>query len=134
MGTQPSGPPIQPFPPQNPPPQPALATDGLTPLTPDELQAAEESALHEGYVHRFLKGVLDEPVNVALGGNLGQSLSSRIGLDAAKGERGAIILAHLLGIAFHNPEHAVDAEAADLAQAEKVVQVEEASPDLPKEE
>ena len=109
-----------------------MGNTGVTPLTQEQMQAAEDHALKEGYLYRLAKGI-DEFGNVATGGNLGQSLSSRIGLDAAKGEKGAILLAKVLDITF-SPDHPVKAEAADLAQAEKVVQVEEASPDLPKGE
>ena len=104
-------------------------SDGLTPLTPAQEQVIEAHALKENYWYRLAKGV-DEFGNVVADGNLGQSISSRIGLDAAKGDRAAILMAKALNIVF-SPDHAVKAEAADMAQAEKVVQTEEASPDLP---
>jgi len=103
-------------------------TDPLVPLTPGQEQLAEAHALKEGYLYRLIKAQ-DEDLNVITGGNLGQSLSSRIGLDAAKGDRGAILLADALNKIEAN--HSVLAEAADEAQAEKVVQAEQASPDLP---
>ncbi len=104
---------------------------GVTPITEAQMEQAEAHALKEGYLYRLVKG-LDEFGNVLTGGNLGQSISSRIGLDAAKGDRGAILLAKALDVTF-SLNHPVKAEAADLAQAEKVVVAEEASPDLPKE-
>lgn len=105
-----------------------MTTETVAPLTPAELAASEESALKEGYLYRVIKG-LDEFGNVLTDGNLGQSLSSRIGLDAAKGDKGAILLAKALDRIEAN--HCVKAEAADEAQAEKVVETEQASPELP---
>ena len=104
--------------------------DAITPLTPTQEDHAKASALKESYLYRVIKG-LDEFGNVATGGNLGQSLSSRIGLDAAKGDPGAVLLAKALDMIEAN--HCVLAEAADEAQAEKVVQAELSSPDLPRE-
>lgn len=103
-------------------------TDALTPLTPDQASLAAKNALKEGYLYRLVKG-LDEFGNVITGGNLGQSISSRIGLDAAKGDKGAILLAEALNKFEAN--HCVLAEQADEAQAEVVVEAEKASPDLP---
>jgi hypothetical protein len=103
---------------------------GTQPLTPSQEAIAAAKALQEDYLYRVIKGS-DEFVNVLTGGNLGQSLSSRIGLDAAKGDPGAVLLAKALDLIEAN--HAVKAEAADEAQAEKVVQAEQSSPDLPRE-
>jgi hypothetical protein len=105
-----------------------MTTAAVTPLTPVQLAAAEQHAVKEGYLFRLVKG-LDEFGNVATDGNLGQSLSSRIGLDAAKGIPGAVLLAKMLDRIEKN--HSVLAEAADEAQALKVVDTETASPDLP---
>lgn len=102
----------------------------LTPLTPDQASQVAKRALREGYLYRVVKG-LDEFGNVITGGNLGQSLSSRIGLDAAKGDHGAIALAEFLNCFEAN--HCVLAERADEAQAQLVVDAEQASPDLPEE-
>jgi hypothetical protein len=104
--------------------------EGVTPLTPTQLSAAEQSAEHPSYLHKVIKG-LDEEGNVITGGNLGQSLSSRIGLDAAKGEKAAEILAKTLDL--FESDHSVKAEVADEVQAEEVVKAEESSPDIPKE-
>jgi len=104
-------------------------SEPIYPLTPEQAAIAQAHALKEGYIYRLAKG-LDEFGNVVTGGNLGQSLSSRIGLDASKGDEGAILLAQALNITF-SPDHVVKAEAADLAQAEKVEEVEESSTDLP---
>lgn len=103
---------------------------GTQPLTPAQEAQQHALALKEGYLYRVIKG-LDEFGNVLTGGNLGQSLSSRIGLDAAKGDPGAILLAHALNL--FEADHCVKAEAADEAQAELVVEAEQASPDLPPE-
>lgn len=125
-----SGSPINPIPPHYPPPQPASQPAALTPLSPAQYKAVQENALKESYLYRLVKG-LDEFGNVVADGNLGQSISSRIGLDAEHGHKGAQILAEALGIAFHNPEHVVDAIAADNAQAQKVV---DATAPTPQEE
>ena len=102
---------------------------GTTPLTLQQEEQAHASALKEGYLYRLIKAQ-DEDLNVLTGGNLGQSLSSRIGLDAAKGDPGAILLAKALDMIEAN--HCVLAESADEAQAQEVVAAEQASPDLPK--
>jgi len=102
--------------------------DPLIPLTPAEASAVAKQALREGYWYRLLKG-LDEYGNVITGGDLGQSISSRVGLDAAKGDKGAIAMVEFLNM--FEKDHSVKAEVADEAQAEKVVQAEQASPDLP---
>lgn len=100
----------------------------LTPLTPEQASLVAKKALREGYLYRLVKG-LDEFGNVLTGGNLGQSISSRIGLDAAKGDHGAIATAEFLNLFEAN--HCIKAEVADEAQAELVVKTECASPDLP---
>lgn len=100
---------------------------GVNPLSPIQIAAQQQSAAHIGYLHKLIKG-FDELGNVATGGNLGQSLSSRIGLDAAKGDLGAIELAKLLDL--FEADHCVKAEVADETQAEIVVKAEQASPDL----
>lgn len=102
--------------------------ESVTPLTPDQASIVAKKALREGYLYRVIKG-LDEFGNVLTDGNLGQSLSSRIGLDAAKGDHGAIALAEFLNLFEAN--HCVKAEVADEVQAEIVVKAECASPDLP---
>ena len=101
----------------------------LTPLTPEQASLVAKKALREGYFYRLVKG-LDEFGNVVTDGNLGQSISSRIGLDAAKGDHGAIAMAEFLNLFEAN--HCVLAEKADEAQAELVVATEAASVDLPK--
>ena len=101
---------------------------GTQPLTPAQEAQQHASALKESYLYRLIKG-LDEFGNVATGGNLGQSLSSRIGLDAEKGDPGAVLLAKALDLFEAN--HCVKAEVADEAQAELVAAAEKASPDLP---
>ncbi len=101
-----------------------------TPLTPEQEADAAKSALAEGYFYKILKAQ-DEDLNVITGGNLGQSISSRVGLDAAKGDKGAIAFAEFLDLFEAN--HSVKAEVADEVQAERVVQAEQASPDLPRE-
>lgn len=105
-----------------------MSTNGLTPLTAAQASAVAKQALREGYWYRLLKG-LDEYGNVITGGDLGQSISSRVGLDAAKGDKGAIAMVEFLNL--FEKDHSVKAEAADEAQAEEVVQAEQASPDLP---
>lgn len=100
----------------------------LTPLTPEQASLVAKKSLREGYLYRVIKG-LDEFGNVLTDGNLGQSLSSRIGLDAAKGDHGAIALAEFLNLFEAN--HCVLAERSDEAQAQLVVDAEKASPDLP---
>jgi len=105
-------------------------TDPLTPLTPEQEQQAEASALKEGYLHRVIKAE-DMALNVDTDGLLDQSISSRVGLDAAKGNKFAKLFAGFLNLFERN--HVVLAESADKAQAELVVKTEEASPDLPPE-
>ena len=103
---------------------------GVTPLTPTELAKQEQEAEHPSYLHRVIKGI-DEEANVITGGNLGQSISSRVGLDAAKGEKPAEDFARVLDV--FESDHSVKAEVADEIEAEKVVATEEISPDIPKE-
>jgi len=103
---------------------------GVSPLTPTELAKQEQEAQHPSYPHRVIKG-LDEEVNVLTGGNLGQSISSRVGLDAAQGDKPAEVFAKVLDV--FESDHSVKAEIADEIEAEKVVTAEESSPDLPKQ-
>ncbi len=106
-------------------------SDPVQPLTPAQFQQAEQSAEHEGYLHHLAKE-FDILGNVATGGMMGESISARIGLDAAAGNKEAIILARILDVTF-SPNHPIKAEVADMVQAEDVVKTMEASPDLPKE-
>lgn len=101
---------------------------GTSPITPEQEADLASRAEHPGYIHRVFKG-LDEELNVITDGRLGQSMSSRIGLDAAEGKKPAEIMAKALDLVQKN--HTVKAEVADMVQAEAVVNAEKKSPDLP---
>src|SRR5690242_15507763 len=99
----------------------------VTPLTPEQTEAAAERASNEGYIHRDLDEV-DVGVNVLTGGQNGMTLSTRWGIDALKKKGNhwlAKIGCRILNLFQRN--HDAKAAAGDLERAAQVTQTIEGS-------
>lgn len=90
-------------------------TDPITPLTPEETAAAEQRALHEGFLHRLL-GAADVFLNVASGGKPDMTISTRAALAAQHGSEVGRVLSEFLN--EFQPDHGAKAAAGDQARAD----------------
>jgi len=97
-------------------------SDPLTPLTPEQVAAQEQRALHEGYLHRTLVG-LDQFMNVITGGDPDETISSRAARAAEKGKTWGVELSRFLNT--FQSDHGVKAQAGDTARADKVQDLEQ---------
>lgn len=97
-------------------------SDGLTPLTPDQIALQEAQAAHEGYIHRTVVA-LDQFANVLLDGVPDMTISSRAAIAAQKGKTWGIGLSKLLDV--FQADHGMKADAGDLERANAVQQVEQ---------
>ncbi len=93
-----------------------------TPLTPEQVHAAEVNALHHNYLQRILTGV-DDLDNVLADGNLDETISARVGRLAAQGNELARFVRFGLDLIQRN--HCELAQAGDEARAKAVEQTEE---------
>jgi hypothetical protein len=93
-----------------------------TPLTPEQVAAAEANASHEGYLHRLLVG-LDQFVNVAFDGKLDETISSRSQQLAEQGNPFGKFMCWWLGKL--QKDHGQLAEAGDLARATAQMELEQ---------
>lgn len=108
-------------------------TDPIQPLDPQQEAEHEESASHEGYIHRVIEEA-DVLINVETGGLQDETISSRLARDAVDGHGvtqevgkvGSTILDKF------EPNHGAGAVAADLERAERIEEVEEDSGIVPK--
>jgi hypothetical protein len=106
---------------------------GDTPLTPQQVQTAEQRAAGESYPHKVLVA-LDQDVNVDTGGLPDETISSRVRRisDAHPrwGWNPGVWLAKALnaGLNVIQKNHGAKAEAGDLERAETVAATEEKSP------
>jgi len=98
-----------------------FTTNGLTPLTPDQIALQETRAAHEGYVHRCLVA-LDQFANVIADGMPDMTISSRAAIADQKGKTWGIGMSKLLDLFQEN--HGMKADAGDLERVTKVASVE----------
>lgn len=102
-------------------------SDGIVPLTPEQLAAQELTAQHEGYLHRVIEQV-DVTANVATGGLQDETISSRSARAAERGSKFGIVMSKFLDL--FQKDHGAKAQAADLERAKIVESTEENSPGL----
>lgn len=102
-------------------------SDGITPLTPQQLQKYETKALHQPYWHRLLVA-LDMFVNVIFNGHPDETISSRSARAATEGKTWGVLMSKFLDL-FQN-DHGAKAEAADLERSKEVGYLEDKSGNL----
>lgn len=103
---------------------------GLTPITAQKEQRDIAESQHDGYFMRVLKA-LDVFINVVfLRGHLDETISSHAGRAAYEGKVWGIYLTKFLNIFDSN--HALNAQAGDIGNAEQEIGLEEGQGDLPK--
>lgn len=103
-------------------------SDPITPLTPAETAAQEAKALKENFAVRDAVA-FDELVNVLTDGPPDETVSSRMGRWAKEdsGLKRDIGVAVSKALGLIQPDHDVKAQAGDVARAEQVIAVEQAS-------
>jgi hypothetical protein len=99
-------------------------SDPITPLTPEQTQAAEVRAEHEVYLHRILVG-LDQFMNVLSNGDPDETISARAARAAERGKPWGIAMSKFLNI--FQKDHGPRAQAGDVARATAVETLEDAS-------
>jgi hypothetical protein len=99
-------------------------SNGIIPLTPAQAATQEGRAEHEEYLKRALIG-LDMFVNVLTDGDPDETISSRSARAAERGQRWGIVMSKFLDIFQH--DHGAKAQAGDVARAQSVIAVEDAS-------
>ena len=104
-------------------------SDGITPLTPAQVVQQEESAAHEGYLHRVVEEA-DVLVNVITDGKQDETISSRSARDAEEGHEAGIIMSKFLD--RFQKDHGATAIAADLERAQSIEKLESSDPALEK--
>jgi hypothetical protein len=102
-------------------------SDGITPLTPEQIAAQEARAGQEGYIKRDLIA-LDMLGNVITGGHPDETISSRLARAAEAHEIVGEIGSKILDIFQRN--HGAKAQAGDVERAEVVIDIETHSPGL----
>lgn len=99
-------------------------SDGITPLTPQQLVKQEGQAAKEGYFTRDLIAV-DQMANVLTGGLPDETISSRLARDAEKHEFVGEIGSKILDL--FQRDHGAKAACGDLERAENIVTTEQSS-------
>jgi hypothetical protein len=102
-------------------------SDGITPLTPEQIAAQEAKAAREGYIKRDLIA-LDMLGNVLSGGHPDETISSRLARAAEAHEVVGEIGSKILDVFQHN--HGAKAQAGDVERAKVVIEIETHSPGL----
>jgi hypothetical protein len=99
-------------------------SDGITPLTPEQVAAQEAKTAKEGFIKRDLVA-LDMLANVLADGHNDETISSRLARDAEQhkvvGEIGSKVLD------VFQRDHGAKAQAGDLERAEAIVLIEKKS-------
>jgi len=104
-------------------------SDGITPLTPEQVAQHEASAAKEGYLHRVTEEA-DVLVNVATGGKQDETISSRSARAAERGSKFGIVMSKFLDL--FEADHGAKAQAADLERAQVIEKIESSDPALEK--
>jgi hypothetical protein len=99
-------------------------SDGITPLTPDQVAEQEAQAAKEAYLKRALIG-LDMFINVLTDGDPDETISSRSARAAEKGKPWGILMSKFLDVFQH--DHGAKAQAGDVARAQAVITAEDTS-------
>jgi hypothetical protein len=99
-------------------------SDGITPLTPDQLARQEAQAEKEAYLKRALIG-LDMFINVLTDGDPDETISSRSARAAERGKHWGIVMSKFLDVFQH--DHGAKAQAGDVARAQAVIAIEDSS-------
>lgn len=96
------------------------------PLTPEQVQEAEQRAAKEGYIHKVLVG-FDDFWNVATGGQVDETISARVGRVSKDPQAKHALLAKVLNhvLDWIQPSHGSLAAAGDLERAKAVEQTED---------
>ena len=106
-------------------PEPAERPSGLnSPLTPEQIAAAELRAAHESYFHKVLVG-FDQFMNTATAGRPDETISSRAQRAADTGNEFGKILTY--GLDLIQKQHGRLAEAGDQQRAQAVDGIEKES-------
>jgi hypothetical protein len=99
-------------------------SDGITPLTPEEVAAQEALTAKEGFLKRDLIAV-DMCINVMTAGHPDETISSRLARDAEQHRLVGEIGSKILDVFQH--DHGAKAQAGDLERAEAIVRIEKQS-------
>jgi hypothetical protein len=99
-------------------------SDGITPLTPEQVAIQEAQTAKEGFIKRDLIAV-DICVNVLAAGHPDETISSRLARDAEQHKLVGEIGSKILDVFQH--DHGPKAQAGDLERAEALVQIEKKS-------
>jgi hypothetical protein len=102
-------------------------SDGITPLTPQQLEQNEQETLKDSYIHRVLVA-FDILINVICGGNPDETISSRASRAATEGKTWGIILSKFLDV--FQSDHGAKAQAGDVERAIAVENLEDKSGNL----
>ena len=102
-------------------------SDGITPLTPEQIAAQEAQAAQEGYIKRNLIA-LDMEANSILDGKPDETISSRLARDAEEHKKIGEIGSKILDV--FQKDHGAKAQAGDVERAKAVEAIEENSPGL----
>ena len=102
-------------------------SDGITPLSPEQIAKQEAQAAKEGYVKRDMIA-LDQFANVLTGGKPDETISSRW----ARGAEEHHVLDELgsKALDIFQKDHGAKAQAGDVERAKAIEQIEESSPGL----
>lgn len=99
-------------------------SDGITPLTPEQVAIQEAQTSKEGFIKRDLIA-LDMLANVLAAGHPDETISSRLARDAEQHKRVGEIGSKILDIFQH--DHGAKAQAGDVERAKEIVRIEEES-------
>jgi hypothetical protein len=102
-------------------------SDGIVPLTPEQIAAQEAQAGKNGYIKRNLIA-LDMEASVVMDGNPDETISSRLARDAEKGMEIGILGSKILDV--FEKDHGAKAQAGDVERAVIVIALETKSPGL----
>lgn len=103
-------------------------SDPITPLTLEQVRAAQVDVVQEGWLRRSLVAV-DQAVNViVLKGQPDETISSHAARAATEGKWWGRTLSRILN--WFQPDHGAEAEAGDLQRAQNVEQIEKNSGNL----
>ena len=96
----------------------------ITPLDPQQTAEQEQQASQEGYLHRDAVA-LDIFINVFTGGKEDETISSRAARAAEVGKKWGVDMSKFLNL--FQKDHGAKAQAGDVARANEVISLEQAS-------
>lgn len=99
-------------------------SDGITPLTPEQVVKQETQVAKEGFIKRDLIA-LDMFANVLAAGHPDETISSRLARDAEQHRIVGEIGSKVLDLFQH--DHGAKAQAGDIERAKEIIQIEKQS-------